>query len=353
MSMLIDLLVIVAIVWFAYRGWSVGVEAASVAGLELVACLGVAVMLHEAAAGWLLAGFALVLGDWISQAWIILLAFAGLCWGSFALVRLLVHRRTDDGKDDAAEQAEIDPLSDRLAGAVAGGVGGAMFAGGVLVTLSMVPFLAGLKPSGDRMLLDAGKTVLRVAGQFATERPEGTSLPLWGEPPSRITVPTALLTSEPWFDVDDSGSFSEPDRFRDVDGNDTFTKDLYFIDVDGDGVRRVGLIDKYVVGRWDGVLMSNDRPRPDLKKPAPGPAPVPPKGAKPPVTTTTPPREQEPARPAPPAPKPTAPRPAEDKTPDMKPAGPKPADTKPADTKPAPENSEPVPPEGRRPGDDF
>ena len=44
-----------------------------------------------------------------------------------------------------------------------------MLVGGVLVTLSMVPFLAGLKPSGDRLARDAGKFVLRAMGQFVRE----------------------------------------------------------------------------------------------------------------------------------------------------------------------------------------
>jgi hypothetical protein len=132
-----------------------------------------------------------------------------------------------------------------------------------------VPFLAGLKPSGDRGLVDMGKMTLRAAGQFAPEVHEGRSLPVWGEPPSRSSDQTARLTSEPWFDADGDRNYTDVDRFRDVDANGTFSKDLYFKDVDGDGMRRIGLVDKYIVGRWDAELISDDRPRPDLKKPEP------------------------------------------------------------------------------------
>lgn len=274
-----DILVVAAIVGCAYWGWLMGLEAAGVAALELLACLSVAVILHEPLAGFLHAGFTSVLGDWIGSAWSVLLAFSLLAWGPFALLRSQFHRLDDDGDHDVAE---IDPLADRVAGAVAGGIGGAVIAGGVLVTLSMVPFLAGLKPSGDRMLLDVGKLVLRAAGSFAGERHEGRSVPVWGEPPSRMSVASARLTSEPWFDTDDDGTFTDADRFRDVDGNGTFTKDLYFVDVDDDGLRRIGLIDKYVVGRWDGSLQSNDRPRPESVKPVPPPAAVPQKVSAPP-----------------------------------------------------------------------
>lgn len=257
-----DLLVVAAILGFAYRGWMAGLEAASIEALELLACLSVAVMAHEAVAGYLHAGVTLVLGDGVSVSWSILLAFCLLCWGPFACIRMLVHGTPADDED---REGDVDPLGDRVAGAIAGGFGGALVVGGALVTISMVPFLAGMKPSGDRLLLDVGKTVLVAGGQFATERDEGRSLPLWGEPPARTTDPTARLTSDPRFDTDDNGDYSEADRFRDVDANGTFSKDLYYKDVDGDGVRRIGLIDKYVVGRWDAELISDDRPRPDLK----------------------------------------------------------------------------------------
>lgn len=273
---LFDLLIVAGILALAYRGWLAGLETAGVAALELLACLAVAVMLHEVVAGWLHAGFTLALGDAVGQAWSILLAFAILGWGSFALVRAVFHRRPADAAEEP--EAEIDPLADRIGGALAGGVGGVVCIGGGLVTLSMVPFLAGFKPSGDRILLDVGKTILRAGGQFATEHHDGLSLPLWGEPASRATNLAAKLTSEPSFDADDDGTFSAPDRFRDVDGNGTFTKDLYYEDVDGDSLRRIGLIDKYVAGRWDGGLISNDRPRPEPKKPEP-PRPAPKKPA--------------------------------------------------------------------------
>lgn len=327
---LFDLLVVAAILGFAYWGWLVGLQAAGVAALELTACLAVAVVLHEPLAGILHAVAVTLAGDAAPQSWSILLAFAALAWGSFAGLRYQFHRGDED--DDGAE---IDPLSDRLAGGLAGGLGGAIFAGGVLVTLSMVPFLAGLKPSGDRLLLDAGKWVLRMAGQFTVERHQGRSLPLDGEPPSRMTVLAARLTSEPWFDADDDGNYSDADRFRDVDGNGTFTKDLYFDDVDGDGLRRVGLVDKYVAGRWDGLLLSQDRPRPVVKQPAPAAGPAAGSPAKP-------------AKSAPggvPGPAAAANRPGKSRPPT--PAA------EPVKGVPAADPSPPTPPPARLPEDDF
>jgi hypothetical protein len=283
----LDLLIVAAVFGLAFWGWRAGGAIATTAGLELLACLAVAVVFHETLAGLLHSITVTAFGDTVSSGWSVLLAFAILAWGSFAILRTQCHRRPADDDDDETDE---DPLLDRLVGAVAGAVGGIVLVGGVLVTLSMVPFLAGLKPSGDRLVLDAGKFVLRAMGQFVHERHEGWPLPLWGEPPSRSAVASARLTSEPWFDADDDGSCTDADRHRDVDGNGTFSKDLYYTDVDGDGMRRIGMIDKYVAARWDAGLMSDDRPRPDAPKPAqpPGPAPPPAKPAQPPAKPAQP-----------------------------------------------------------------
>lgn len=289
MITLVDLLIVAAVLGFAFWGWRTGGAIATTAALELLACLAVAVVLHEWLAGLLHHVAATAFGDAVSSGWSVLLAFAILAWGTFATLRMQCHRRPGD---DESDEADDDPLLDRLLGAAAGAAGGVVFVGGVLVTLSMVPFLAGLKPSGDRLVLDAGKFVLRAMGQFVHERHEGWPIPLWGEPPSRSAVASARLTSEPWFDADDDGACTVADRYRDVDGNGTFSKDLYYTDVDRDGMRRIGLIDKYVAGRWDAGLMSDDRPRPDAAKP-PQPA-VPPQPSQKPATPPKPGQPQKP-----------------------------------------------------------
>lgn len=266
MITLFDLLVVAGILGLAWWGGVVGLGAASVAALEVTCCVLAAIVLSETAAGYLHAGLVMAFGDSLSQSWSILLCFAGIAWGSFALLRTQCHSTDDDDEDEG----DIDPLLDRLGGIIAGGFGGAVFIGGLLITLSMVPFLAGLKPSGGRMLLDVGLMNLRMADSFAGERHEGRSLAIWGEPASRSSDLVARLASEPWFDADEDGEYSEADGYRDVDGNGTFTQDLYYSDVDLDGMRRIGLADKYVAGRWDGGLISLDRNRPAPAKPANG-----------------------------------------------------------------------------------
>jgi len=327
MITLCDLLVVALILAAAYWGWLVGLQQASVAALEVLACLSGAILLHEPVAGFLHGVFTAVLGDWLSQAWSIAIAFSILAWGSLTGLRLWLHRTA---KDDADDGTEADPLGDRLAGGVAGGVGGALLAGGILITVSMLPILAGLKPSGDRMLLDVGKTVLRATGHFLPGQDQPRVLPVWGEPPSKMSVLSSRLTSEPWFDTDDDAAFGDADRFRDVDGNGVFTKDLYFVDLDGDGIRWVGLVDKYVAGRWDGGLISNDRPRPEPKTP--------------PVTSPQQPADSPKKKPSEPAPA----APSEPKRPEP----PRPDATRP-DTPPTESPKPEKPVSEKKPEDDF
>jgi hypothetical protein len=263
----LDSIVVVAVAWYAYKGWNVGVLDTTLSALELVACLTLAVLLHETVAGYIHGVVSGIFGDSISQSWALLIAFSGLAWGPFVFVQKRFH---DDGADQG-DEPDMDPLADRIGGVVAGGIGGAIFVGGVLMTISMVPFLASMKPSGDRMLFDVGKLMLRTAGQFVLDRHEGVPLPIWGEPASTKKNTKALLTSEPWFDLDEDSVYSEADRYRDVDGETTFSKELYYVDVDGDRQRRIGLVDKYVVGRWDLDLKSTEQKRTDLKKDPPKP----------------------------------------------------------------------------------
>lgn len=308
MLTLFDLIVAAALLGLAWWGGMAGLRAAAVAALEATCCVLLAVVLHETVAGYLHAGFVMAFGDAISQSWAILLCFVGIAWGLLALIRMWIHPR-----DDEEEEADdgIDPLVDRIGGILAGGFGAVLFVGGLLITLSMIPFLAWLKPSGG-LLLDVGGMVVRMADSFAGERFEGRSLPIYGEPASRSSDPAARLTSEPWFDADEDGSFGEADRYRDVDGNGTFTADLYYTDVDQDGMRRIGLLDKYVVGRWDGDLLSLDRNRePANGKGKPGATPA--KPAKPAPGKPTKPTPSKPGgKPAAPDRKATEPQPDDD-----------------------------------------
>lgn len=269
MDLLFDLIVLACVLFFAYLGWEKGMWTAGVAALELLACLSLAVLLHEPIANFLTPWMWSLVSSELSQTWAILITFGLLAWVPFAVLRYRCHKEEKVNLDFV----DIDPLSDRIGGAIAGGVGGVLFVGGILVTVSMTPFLAPMKPSGDRLMFDVGKVVLQTCGHFVIERPEGYEgppLPIFGGPVSTKLDKRAILTCEPWRDVNDDTEFSEEtDRYRDVDASGGYTKDLYAADVDGTGRRRIGLIDKYVTGCWDTLLLAQTRKRTDVAKPDP------------------------------------------------------------------------------------
>jgi hypothetical protein len=293
-AIVFDLGVLIGILYLAWVGSAFGVYSSAVTALELFVALSLAVLLYEPIAGFLTPilqdNLALFLPESVSiQAWAVFLSFALLMWGTMLALWLVVHP-----KIISTEIKSIEAI-DMAGGAVAAGFAGALFIGAVLVTWSMCPLLSFLRIPAQHMFLDVGKTALRTAGVFAGERHEGRSLVLYGEPPSRESVGSARLANESWYDTDANNTTDDHDPYFDADGNGTFTKDLYYEDVDGNRLRRVGLLEKYTVGRWDSqILVANrDRPVKGLAKSAAKP-PAPPQPAPPP-----PPPPGQPAEPQP------------------------------------------------------
>jgi len=287
-AIVFDLGVLIGILYLAWLGSAFGVYSSAVTALELFVSLSLAILLHEPIAGFLAPilqdNLALFLPETVSiQAWSVFLTFALLMWGTMLALWLFVHP-----KIISTEIKSIEAI-DMAGGAVAAGFAGALFIGAALVTWSMCPLLSFLRIPAQDMFLDVGKTALRSAGVFAGERHEGRSLVLYGEPPSRESVGSARLAGETWYDTDANNTPDDHDPYFDADGNGTFTKDLYYEDVDGNRLRRVGLLEKYTVGRWDAQVLVANRDRPvkglakTAAKPAPPPSPGQPAAAPPPA----------------------------------------------------------------------
>jgi len=278
-SIIFDLGVLIGILYLGWLGSAHGIYASAVTALELFVSLSLAVLLYEPIAAFLAPilqdNLGVFLPDTMSmQSWTIFFVFALLMWGTMLTLWLVVHP-----KIVAAKEIKTIEAIDMAGGAVAAGFAGALFIGAAMVTWSMCPLLSFLRIPAQHMFLDVGKTALRTAGGFAGERHEGRSLVLYGEPPSRESVGAARLASETWYDTDANTILDDHDPFFDADANGTFTKDFYYEDVDGNRLRRVGLIEKYTVGRWDSQVLVANRDRPvkappkQIAKPAPPPPP--------------------------------------------------------------------------------
>lgn len=327
-AIVMDLFVLVGVLYCGFLGLSRGFYEAAVAGLEVLGALVLAILTHEFLAGLLGQLIDVAIGPFLPsslsiQAWSVFLVFALVFWGTLVALVTFVHPRLRT--DDVLPAT----LVDRLGGAATGAYAGALLIGGILITWSMCPLLSGVLPvPARRMNFDAGRFALRAAGRFATEwRTENPSVVLDGEAVSPQKTRTAC--TESWRDVDENGSCEESDQYHDADHNQQFTRMLYYVDQDGDGARRIGLMDKYVVGVWDIGLRSDRVEEPTPKKPP-----------------ATPPRK-------PPTPKPADPaaQPQEGKKPEPTPVDdptqPKPKPKPQPDPKPEPEPSE------EPPADDF
>jgi hypothetical protein len=275
-AIVFDLIVLVGLLYLAWLGSATGLYVTTVTALELFVSLGAALLLYEPLAGFLtpllVDNLGVFLPESVSiQAWAVFLSFATLMWGSFLVLWLTVHPKVTP-----KEIATLPPI-DQGGGAVMGWFGGMLLLGAMMITWSMLPFGL-LRIPAQHMFLDVGKTALRTAGVFAGEKHEGRSLVLYGEPASRGSAGSARLASETWYDTDGNNTHDDHDPYFDSDANGSFTKDLYYDDVDTDRLRRVGLLEKYTVSRWDNQVIVGNRERPK-KEPPKAKLPVPPAAA--------------------------------------------------------------------------
>lgn len=312
-----DLIVAGAVAYAAWYGSKAGPVRMTIQAIELTVAVIAGLLLHEPLANLLLLAFEQVEpflpSDLPYQMIAVALSFVLIAGGGYGLIRVQYHAKdppvlTEGSSDE--EEEEAPPLIDRALGAMSGMAFGIVACGAVFVGLSMLPVPSLLRVNPQTMTFDVGGMVLRMAAAFEPDWHEGKSLIVYGEPASTSGDATALLTNEPWFDVDEDGECGDADRFSDIDENAAFTKDLYFNDLDGDGERRIGLYDKFAAGRWDSYLTSSSRPRPERKKPALKKPPT--------VAAENVPAPPKPVAPPPPPPapvvrpEPTKPKPADD-----------------------------------------
>lgn len=270
-AIVIDLMVLLALLYCVWLGADRGLVLSAATGVEILGSLVVALLLHESIAATIGGGVEKAIGPFLPrgiayEAYAIFFAFAGILWGLLACLWLTVHQRLIES------DFETLPLADRIGGGIAGGMAGMLLLGAVLLTWSTCPLFSSLRFPAAGMNFDVGRLALRTAGSFMGDYHEGSSVVLYGEPVASRSEshPQLGLASETWFDRGESGDINEAeDSFFDLDDDGSFTKDLYYLDLDEDGSRRVGLVEKYVIGRWDSYLASNSRPLPSEEKPDP------------------------------------------------------------------------------------
>lgn len=301
-----NLLILIFLAYAAWLGSAHGLYRSGLIAAEAFFCLGLAVLLHEPIAGFLSTvafdNLSFFLPESLSySAWAVFLVFGFLMWGTFLVLWVFYHPKV------VPEGIATIPAVDTGGGGVMGVVAGILLLGAAMVTWSMCPFLWGVRIPAQDLLIDPGREALKAGAAFSMDVHEGRSLVLFGEPPSRESDSSALLCSETFATAEGGSKPGEFDPYFDADENGSFTENLYFVNVDGDRSRRIGLIEKYTVARWDLSAMSNVRERPKRESPAPAVAAGGPTPAKPGPEKPAPekPGPEPPAKPAAAAEKPS------------------------------------------------
>lgn len=256
-SILFDLAVIAAVLYCAWLGYDKGFVICAAVAAQLLACSFLSLLLFEFLAGpslgWFEEAARLFIPDGFdSQGWFVFLFLAGLMW--LPIVALYIYILPELQACDF----QTFPLVDRIGGGIAGGFTGYVAIGMVLVTLSACPLAAVFPIPVQRMVVEPGSWLLAAVGGFARDYNDGKSVVIYGEPAQDLTGVNTLIAKENWVDRDGDGKFdSFVDVFYDVDGSESYTEELRFDDLDSDQSRRIGLIEKYKLARWNYDLLTD------------------------------------------------------------------------------------------------
>jgi hypothetical protein len=200
-------------------------------------------------------------------------------------------------KEDAVR---FPPPFDGVAGAVAGGLAGIILSASALVALSMMPLPDDFRLKTSELRLDFGPRLLAAFGAIATTDGDARSILLEGEPGLEFIPPEpeepspdgqsagadsadgvaastdddtadaaadaadelaeddlSILWGEPFGDTNGNGAFDAGEPFLDTDGDGFYTERLEEDDRNANGVRDIGLMERYRVGggRWDHVIV--------------------------------------------------------------------------------------------------
>lgn len=189
------------------------------------------------------------------------------------------------------------PPFDAVGGAVVGAFAGMVLSASLLVAVSMMPVPTAYRLNTAPLRLDFGPRLLAAFASIATADAEARAILLGGEPgyeylpaePNDESVPdegsvdedTAAegddprpdeemdepppLWGEPFLDVNGSGTWDDGEPFFDTDGDGSYTVRLEENDLNTNGIRDIGLVERYRVGggRWDRVVVVPPPPEND------------------------------------------------------------------------------------------
>jgi hypothetical protein len=234
------LLVLAIVAGMAAFGFLYGFFLAILAGLGAIATLLVAFGLGEAVASLLVA--VEMPADYALPVSIGVLAVAGAL-----AVRFGIGGAVGEGT------LRFSPLVDKIGGVLIGGLAGVVIAGTLLVLLSAMPIPAAYSIDGTQTKYDLGTRVLKTFASLIEGDAAAREVLLDGEAPAGEPA-GGPETSELFVDINGNGLFDgegeAAERYLDRDGNGSFTPRVAFTDTNGNGVRDIGLLERYRLRAW-------------------------------------------------------------------------------------------------------
>lgn len=303
-----DLLVGGLVLSLAVYGVQNGLFLATLAGLHALASFVVA-LAFAAPLAELLVSFELPAVYAFPAAFGLLLAAAAVG------IRLAV------GEYVPADVVRFVPAVDKLGGGVVGAMAGMIVAGTFLVAMSVAPVPAQFRIDGSLLRYDMGTRLLRTFARCVEPDDARRAILLDGEPgkvPPPVTVPeppspgattaaaghdaagtpaarerngdaapepppappVTLHWSEPFADTNGNRSYDDGEPYLDTDHDKKFTARLVLDDPSGNGVRDIGLLERYRLHAWGKEAMSVVAVD-EAMNVAPAPPPPPPSTAAP------------------------------------------------------------------------
>lgn len=237
-----NLIVAVAVIGLAIVGWRQGLFVITLVGLQLLASFVAALALAGIVIEMLRGMDVSLPGRALAVTYLV--AYSASLFG----IRLAIGRFVPEVAVPFAW-----PI-DRGLGTLVGILAGFLLAGAALVgwSLAMIPEPLRLVPAA--LAVDPGAWVLDTFARCVEPEPARRKELLLGNA-GLAAGPGGPRSSEPFVDADGNGGHDSGEPFLDVDGDGSFTRSLGFHDTRGDRRRRLGLVECYRLGAWEGITV--------------------------------------------------------------------------------------------------
>jgi hypothetical protein len=237
-----DLLVAITAIGLAVYGWRQGVFIATLIGLQLLASFVAALALSSLVVDLVRAADIVPPGRLLAVAYLV--TFLACVVG----IRLVI------GGFVPEMAVPFAPLIDGGLGLFIGAIAGFLLAGALLVAWSLAALPGPLRFTPVGLALDPGAWVLGTFARCVAVEPARRMELLDGNV-AAAPGSGAPRCSEPFVDLDGNGQHDAGEPFLDVDGNGGFTPALGFRDTGNDRRRRLGLLECYRLGAWEGITI--------------------------------------------------------------------------------------------------